>query len=122
MKSFCTSIEQHGWKILKHSLFLPENEARKNQRIHPCQAAPILRLAYRLVLLEEDPAVEGEVVPVPQHHASVVIILECQYNSFFNLKVIYSRHLEIRGEDALSGLAQHVVQPRVRVGLGGYLA
>ena len=61
-------------------IFLPENE---NIHYPPHVKLPsILRLAYRLVLLEEDPAVEGEVVPVPQHHASVVIILECQYNSF----------------------------------------
>ena len=46
---------------------------------------------YRLVLLEEHPAVQGHVVAVPELHPGVVVILE------------------VRREDTLPGLAQHRV-------------
>ena len=54
--------------------------------------------SYRFLLFEKDPAVERDVVPVPALHPGVVLLLE------------------VRGEDALLGLAQHAVQP---VSLGG---
>ena len=59
---------------------------------------------YRLVLLEEHPAVQRHVLPVPQLHPGVVIILE------------------VSGEDALPWLAQHRVQPGVWGSLGGDIA
>lgn len=61
-------------------------------------------LFYRLVLLEEDSAVQGHVLPVPELHPGVVVILE------------------VSGEDALLGLAQHRVKPGVSVALGGEIA
>ena len=61
-------------------------------------------LFYRLVLLEEHPAVQGHVLPVPELHPGVVVILE------------------VSREDALLGLAQHRVQPGVSAALGGEIA
>ena len=49
--------------------------------------------SYRFFLFEKHSAVERDVVPVPALHPGVVLLLE------------------VRGEDALLGLAQHAVQP-----------
>ena len=59
-----------------NSLFIPQTRIERIEESTCVKQPSILRLAYRLVLLEEDSAVEGEVVPVPEHHSSVVIILE----------------------------------------------
>ena len=64
------------------SLFLHQTRGGRIYESTYVKQPSTLRLAYRLVLLEEDSAVEGEVVPVPEHHSSVVIILECHYNIF----------------------------------------
>ena len=56
--------------------------------------------SYRFFLFEKHSAVERDVVPVPALHPGVVLLLE------------------VRGEDALLGLAQHAVQP-VSLGSGG---
>ena len=66
----------------QNSLFIPQKRIERIKESTYVKQPSILRLAYRLVLLEEDSAVEGEVVPVPEHHSSVVIILECHYNIF----------------------------------------
>ena len=50
-------------------------------------------LSYRFFLFEKDPAVQSDVVPVPQLHPGVVLLLE------------------VCREDSLFGLAQHAVQP-----------
>ena len=59
---------------------------------------------YRFVLLEEDSAVQGHILSVPQLHPGIVVILK------------------VGGEDALPGLAQHWVKPGIRGCLGGEVA
>ena len=61
-------------------------------------------LFYRFVLLEEDSAVQGHVLPVPQLHPGIVVILK------------------VGREDALLGLAKHRVKPGIGGCLGGEIA